>query len=100
MLNLGSKEEDLKERALKIANKKTKLKAEIITSSLGVNLLGVYDFLETIYNESENSFVFQSRLDPKGNGLISHSNHDLNAHHKKNIYVNVDIWYRVSDFLR
>ena len=87
-------------KQLKIAIEKTKLKAEIITSSLGVNLLGVFDFLETIYDESENSFVFQSRLYPKGNGLISHSNHDLNAHHKKNIYVNVDIWYRVSDFLR
>lgn len=92
-------EEAAGERALASAIAKGKAKAEKVAASLGVKLLGVYDFSESTFDE-ERPVQFQ-----KHNVLMravaaeaAEPSLDMDIQHSKTIQVNVEIWYRVSSF--
>lgn len=89
-------EDEARERILLGVMEKVKAKAAKVTQSLGVKLLGVYDFLETVY-DAEPALPFQSmpaaRSMPEQALMLG-----MDVQHTKTLHVNVDVWYRVSEF--
>jgi uncharacterized protein YggE len=90
-------ENEARERALESAITKGKAKAEKVAASLGVKLLGVYDFMENIFDEERpvpfaaQSFMMKARAE-----VADEPNLNMDVQHSKTVHVNVDIWYRVS----
>src|SRR5215216_4691231 len=88
-------EEEARERGLESAIAKGKAKAEKVAASLGVKLLGVYDFIENTFDEERPPMPYQAmEMAPmaraKGPAEPSLS---MDVQHSKTINVNVDIWY-------
>jgi len=92
-------EEAARERGLASAIAKGKAKAQSIAASLGVKLLGVYDFIENAFDE-ETPVPFQAQaLRMKSRAEVADEpNLNMDIQHSKTIQVNVDIWYRVTSF--
>lgn len=92
-------EEIAREQAMEIALGKAKVKAEKVASSLNVKLLGVYDFIENVYDEEMPFPQFAAQAAPmrmaKG---VPEPSLGMDIQHSKTIHVSVDIWYRVSEF--
>ena len=68
---------------------------------MGVKLLGVYDFMENTYDEERPPMPFQAmEMGMKKPAAVQLPEPSLNmdVQHSKTIHVNVEIWYRVSDF--
>jgi uncharacterized protein YggE len=91
-------EEAARERGLESAITKAKAKADKVAASLGVKLLGVYDFIENAFDEERPPMPFQAmEMTPlaraKGPAQPGLS---MDIQHSKTIHVAVDIWYRVS----
>ena len=91
-------EDEVRERLLLSAMEKVKAKAAKMTQTLGVKLLGVYDLLETVY-DAETAFPYQAQpltvarsMPEQGPSL------GMDIQHTKTLHVNLDIWYRVSEF--
>ncbi len=93
-------DEAAREQAMEMALKKAKVKAEKVANSLGVRLLGVYDFIENLYDEEMPYPQFAMQATPKAaRGMpTSEPSLGMDIHHSKTINVSVDIWYRVSEF--
>lgn len=93
-------EETAREQALETALGKAKEKAEKIAGSLGVKLLGVYDFIENLYDEEMPYPQFVMQAAPKAaRGMpASEPSLGMDIQHSKMVNVSVDIWYRVSEF--
>jgi len=89
-------EDEARERILLGVMEKVKIKASKVTQTLGVKLLGVYDFLETVY-DAEPAPPYQSlpaaRSMPEQALMLG-----MDVQHTKTLHVNVDVWYRVSEF--
>ncbi len=94
-------DEEARERGLDAALTKAKSKAEKVAASLGVKLLGVYDFIEnTVDQESPmQSFYPQTAAKTRSAGMLAEPNLGMDVQHSKMIHVNVDIWYRISEFM-
>jgi uncharacterized protein YggE len=92
-------EDEARERGLMVTMEKAKSKAEKVAASLGVKLLGVYDFIENAYDE-EAPIQFQAQaVMMKARGPApAEPSLGMDIQHGKTINVNVDIWYRVSAF--
>jgi uncharacterized protein YggE len=91
-------EDDMRNHMLKIAIENAKAKAEQVASSLNVKLLGVYDFIENIYDE-ELQPVFQPQMMMKSRAASADTpSLGIDIQHSKTIHVNVEIWYRISAF--
>jgi uncharacterized protein YggE len=92
-------EDEARERGLLVTMEKAKSKAEKVAVSLGVKLLGVYDFIENAYDE-EVPIQFQAQaVMMKARGPApAEPSLGMDIQHSKTINVNVDIWYRVSTF--
>jgi uncharacterized protein YggE len=94
-------EDEARERMLTMVIEKAKAKAEKVASSLGVKLLGVYDFIENTYDE-EMSAPYIAQSMPKARAMTASvaaaPSLGMDIQHNKNIHVNVDVWYRVSSF--
>ena len=94
--------EDLaRERGLESAIAKGKEKAEKVAASLGVKLLGVYDFIENAFDEERPPMPFQAmEMAPmaRAKGAVEQPSLSMDIQHSKTIHVTVDIWYRVSSF--
>lgn len=92
-------EEEAHKRLLKSVIEMAKTKAMEIASLLGVKLLGVYDFIENTYDE-EAPIPFQAQALPMKRAMPSAAepNLGMEIQHNKTIHVNVDVWYRVSEF--
>ena len=92
-------EEDARERGLESALVKAKSKADKVAAALGVKLLGVYDFLENSFDE-EAPIMFQAQamMKSRASASLAEPSLDMDVQHGKTIHVNVDIWYRVSEF--
>jgi uncharacterized protein YggE len=91
-------EDDARNKMLKVAIEKAKTKAEQVASSLNVKLLGVYDFIENIYDE-ETPPMFQPQMMMKSRAAsVDAPSLSMEIQHTKTIHVNVEIWYRVSAF--
>jgi uncharacterized protein YggE len=94
-------EETAREQAMEIVLAKAKAKADKIANSLGVKLLGVYDFIENIYDEERPYPQFAAQATPKQRmiGSIPETpSLGMDIQHSKTVTVSVDIWYRVSEF--
>lgn len=90
-------EDEAREHGLESAIAKGKAKAEKVAASLGVKLLGVYDFMENIFDQempvplAAQSFMMKARTE-----MADEPNLNMDVQHSKTININVDIWYRVS----
>ena len=93
-------EEDARERGLEAAIAKGKERAQKVASSLGVQLLGVYDFMENAFDEERPPMPFQAKaMEMRSLGAVTDQpSLNMDIQHSKTIQVNVDIWYRVSSF--
>jgi uncharacterized protein YggE len=93
-------EEAARERSLESAIAKGKERAEKVAASLGVKLLGVYDFMENTFDEERPPMPFQAMEMSMKSRAAAPAEPSLNMdiQHSKTVQVNVDIWYRVSSF--
>lgn len=93
-------EEEARERGLESAIAKGKAKAEKVAAAMGVKLLGVYDFMETTYDEERPPMPFQAKAMEmrSARAAADQPSLDMEVQHSKTIHVNVEIWYRVSSF--
>ncbi len=93
-------EDAARERGLEAAVAKGKERAEKVAASLGVKLLGVYDFMENAFDEERPPMPFQAMEMSMKSRAAAPAEPSLNMdiQHSKTIQVNVDIWYRVSSF--
>ena len=93
-------EESAGERGLEAAIAKGKERAEKVAASLGVKLLGVYDFMENAFDEERPPMPFQAKtMAMRSLGAVADEpSLNMDIQHSKTIQVNVDIWYRVSSF--
>jgi len=92
-------EESAQERGLEAAITRVKAKAEKVASALGVKLLGVYDFMEGTFDE-ERPIPFQAQavMMKSRAAVADEPSLGMDIQHSKTIQINVDIWYRVSEF--
>lgn len=93
-------EEAARQRALEEALGKARSKADRLAASLGVKLLGVYDFMENDFDEERPPMPFQAMEAGMKVRAASAPEPSLGMEiqHSKTVTVNVDIWYRVSAF--
>jgi uncharacterized protein YggE len=93
-------EEAARDRGLESAIAKGKERAEKVAASLGVKLLGVYDFMENTFDEERPPMPFQAMEMSMKSRAAAPAEPSLNMdiQHSKTVHVNVDIWYRVSSF--
>ena len=92
-------EEAAREQGLDTAIAKGKAKAEKVAASLGVKLLGVYDFMENTFDEERPPMPFQAmeRSVKARAAMADEPSLNMEVQHSKTIHVNVEIWYRVSE---
>ena len=92
-------EESAQERGLESAIAIGKAKAEKIAAAMGVKLLGVYDFMENTFDEERPPMPFQAMEMMKSRAAVADEpSLGMDIQHSKTIHVNLEIWYRVSDF--
>jgi uncharacterized protein YggE len=92
-------EEEARERGLESAITKVKAKAEKVATSLGVKLLGIYDFIENAFDEERPPMPYQAMemgLTARAKGPAEPSL-NMEIQHSKTVQVHVDIWYRISE---
>jgi uncharacterized protein YggE len=94
-------EDEARERGLLTALDKAKGKAEKVAKSLGVKILGVYDLIESNFDEEMPypQFAAQAAMPKRALGITPQEpSLGMEIQHGKTVTVNVDIWYRVSEF--
>jgi len=93
-------EEAAREQTMEIALGKAKVKAEKIAGALNVKLLGVYDFIENVYDEEMPFPQFAAQAAPMRAmaKTTSEPSLSMDIQHSKTVTVSVDIWYRISKF--
>lgn len=90
-------EDEARERGLLAAIEKAKNRAEKVAASLGVKILGVYDFIENAYDEERPiQFQAQAVMMKSRSAVPAEPSLDMDIQHSKTINVSVEIWYRVS----
>jgi uncharacterized protein YggE len=89
-------EEAAHERGLESTVEKAKAKAEKVAASLGVKLLGVYDFMENTFDEERPPMPFQAMEMSMKTRAAAEPSLNMEIQHSKTVHVNVDVWYRVS----
>ena len=90
-------EDEARERGLMLTMEKAKSKAQKVAASLGVKLLGVYDFIENAYDEeAPMPFQAQAVMMKSRSTAPAEPSLGMDIQHSKTINVSVDIWYRVS----
>lgn len=92
-----------RERGLNLAIENAKRKAQVIADSFGVQLLGVRDFVETVTDQEApiwQALLPQPAAKSRGAGMLMTEQPSLgmDIQHNKNMQVNVEVWYRVSEF--
>jgi uncharacterized protein YggE len=91
-------EDPARELGLESALTKAKAKAEKVAASLGVKLLGVYDFMENTFDEERPPMPFQAMEMKARAASTPEPSLGMEVQHSKTVTVSVDIWYRVSVF--
>ena len=93
-------EESAREHGLEVTIAQAKAKANKVAAALGVRLLGVYDFIENSYDEEQpvprpmQAMMMKSRAEMAADAPSL----DMDIQHSKTIHVNLEVWYRVSEF--
>jgi uncharacterized protein YggE len=92
-------EEAAHEQALESAIARAKVKAEKIAAAIGVKLLGVYEFIENTYDQ-EAPIPFQPQAVMMKSRMAESAEPSLGMEiqHSKTVQVNIEVWYRVSEF--
>jgi uncharacterized protein YggE len=92
-------EESAREHGLEAAISQAKVKANKVAAALGVRLLGVYDFIENAYDEERPVPMPMQAMMMKSRAEVADApSLDMDIQHSKTIHVNLDVWYRVSEF--
>jgi uncharacterized protein YggE len=94
-------EDEAREHGLLVALDKAKSKAEKVAKSLSVKILGVYDLIESNFDEEMPfpQFAAQAAMPKRAMGMTPpEPSLGMDIQHIKTVTVNVDIWYRVSEF--
>lgn len=93
-------EEAARERGMDAVLAKAKSKAAKIAATLGVKLLGVYDFIENVYDEEMPYPAFAAQAMPMraAGKAAPEPSLGMEIQHSKTIRVSAEIWYRVSAF--
>ena len=94
-------EDAARERGMDSALTKAKAKAAKVSAALGVKLLGVYDFIENIYDEERPYPAFAAQAMPMTRAAAKGAPEPslgMDIQHSKTVNVSVEIWYRVSAF--
>lgn len=94
-------EESARERGLEAAITQAKSKANKVAAALGVRLLGVYDFIENAYDEERPVPMPMQAMRMKSRAAEMAADApslDMDIQHSKTIHVNLEIWYRISEF--
>ena len=95
-------DEDATREALLLQTlEKAKSKAVKVAQTMGVKLLGVYDLMENIYDEEMSTpmpFQAQAKAIFRSAPTEPEPSLGMDVQHSKTVHVNVDIWYRVSEF--
>ena len=93
-------EDEARERGLLAALEKAKVRADKVATALGVKLLGVYDLIENVYDEETPYPQFAAQAMPMRAMAKAAPEPSLgmDIQHIKTVTVNVDVWYRVSEF--
>ena len=93
-------EESAREHGLEVAIAQAKAKANKVAAALGVRLLGVYDFIENAYDEERPvPMPFQAmEMSMKTRAAADAPSLEMDIQHSKTIHVNLEVWYRVSEF--
>jgi uncharacterized protein YggE len=92
-------EEEARQRGLEAALAKARAKADQVAAALGVKLLGVYDFMENVYDEEAPMHYRAQPMMMKGReSEAEEPGLDMEIQHSKMIHVGVEITYRVSEF--
>ena len=93
-------EDEAREHGLLTALEKAKSKADKVAKSLGVKILGVYDLIESNFDEEMPypQFAAQGMAMRSVAKSAPEPSLGMDIQHGKTITVNVDIWYRVSSF--
>lgn len=91
-------EDAAREKGLEVTLEKAKARAEKVAASLGVKLLGVYDFMENTYDEERPPMPFQAMEMKARAASAPEPSLGMEVQHSKTVTVTVDIWYRVSAF--
>jgi len=93
-------EDEARERGIEAALEKANTKAAKVAKSLGVKLLGVYDFIENVYDEEMPypQFAAQAMASRSMSKAAPEPSLGMDIQHGKTIHIGVDIWYRVSEF--
>jgi uncharacterized protein YggE len=92
-------DDEARQRGLQAALEKAKAKGEKVAAALGVRLLGVYDFNENSFDEEPPRMPFQSQAFMlKTRERVEEPSLGMEIQHSKMIHVNVELWYRVSEF--
>ena len=94
-------EDEAREHGLLTALEKAKSKAEKVAMSLGVKILGVYDLIESSFDEEMPfpQFAAQAAMPKRAMGMTPpEPSLGMDIQHIKTVTVNVDVWYRVSEF--
>lgn len=96
------RDEEARAALLKAVIEKAKKKAEQVAASFGVKLLGVYDFVENVYDDEAPAMFQAQAVAKRSNALAASAMPEqglgMDIQHSKTIHVNVDVWYRVSEF--
>ena len=90
-------EDATREAVLLTTLEKAKSKAAKIAQTMGVKLLGVYELIENVFDE-EATMPFQPQMKAAFRSAPEEPSLGMDVQHTKIIHVNVDIWYRVSEF--
>ena len=92
-------EDEARDRGLESALAKAKSKADNVAASLGVKLLGIYDFIENSYDEEAPPMFQQQAMMMKSRSPApAEPSLGMDIQHSKMMNINVEIWYRVSEF--
>ncbi|MBK9601755.1 MAG: SIMPL domain-containing protein [Anaerolineales bacterium] len=91
-------EDETRQQLLSRALENAKKKAQQVANALGVNLIGVYDYLETPMDDEAPRFQMQAAPMFRGAAAPAEQNLGMDIQHTKTLHLHVDIWYRVSEF--
>ena len=93
-------EDEAREHGLLTALEKAKSKADKVAKSLGVKILGVYDLIESNFDEEMPypQFAAQGMAMRSVAKSAPEPSLGMDIQHRKTVNIGVDIWYRVSAF--
>jgi uncharacterized protein YggE len=93
-------DEAAKEQALEKAIQKAEAKARKVAASIGIKLLGIYSFNETVIDQETLApqAMFAAQAAPRAMGIVSQPDLGMDIQHSKTVEVRVEIEYRVSGF--